>query len=137
MNDWHALNPAVIEEFRANGGQVSRFGGLPVIILHTIGARSGVLREIPLIPVFDGDDMYVYGTAAGSPTHPGWVHNLRGQARITVEYGTERFTADVVELPEADAQSMLQAHAKEQPQLAQYLASAAPRRVPVFSVNPT
>ena len=52
MNDW---NKAVIEEFRANGGKVAQFGDSPVVILHTIGAKSGELREIPLVALA-GDD---------------------------------------------------------------------------------
>jgi hypothetical protein len=53
VRDWATFNTAVIAEFRANGGEVARFGGLPVVIVHTIGAQSGKVREIPSIPVFE------------------------------------------------------------------------------------
>ena len=135
MIDWKPLNADVIAEFRSNEGKVAWFGDLPVVILHTIGARSGEVREIPLIVVLDGDDMLLFGTKAGSHTHPDWYFNLRANPRITIEYGTERFTADVVELSEADAERKVQKQARSTPLLVEYLKSAAPRVIPVFSIN--
>ena len=135
MRDWETLNAEVMAEFRANGGTVERFGGLPVIILHTIGARTGHVREIPLIPVFEGEQMMVYGTAAGSPTDPGWCFNLAGHPRIDVEYGGETFLADVIQLPEEEGERLVLRRAESSPQLAEYVAAAAPRVIPVFTVD--
>ena len=53
--DWKQLNPEVIAEFRANEGRVARFGDLEVVVLHTLGARSAKILEVPLIVVPDGD----------------------------------------------------------------------------------
>lgn len=135
MRDWATLNPEVIAEFRANDGVVARFGGMPVIILHTIGARTGELHEIPLIPVFEGERMLLYGTAAGSPKHPGWYYNLRAHPRVTAEYGSETFEVDVVQLGDHEAAGILSMHAMENETLVQYIESAAPRIVPVFEVH--
>lgn len=135
--DWSKLNKEVIEEFRASGGQVARFGGLPVVILHTIGARSGRVLEVPLIAVVDGDEMLLFGSAAGSPKHPSWYYNLRANPEIDVEYGRERFAARVVQLPEEEARSRVEVQARISEQFAGYLDSAAPRVIPVFSVRRT
>ena len=136
MRDWSTFNAEIVREFRSNGGRVTRFGGLPLIILHTVGARSGIVREVPLIPVLEGDDMFVFATAEGSPTHPAWYFNLRAHPRITVETAEGRFTADVVQLGDEDAASMVGPRAAAVAQLAEYVVSAAPRRIPVFSINP-
>ncbi|MBT3897662.1 MAG: nitroreductase family deazaflavin-dependent oxidoreductase, partial [Gammaproteobacteria bacterium] len=53
MMDWKLLNRNVIEEFRINSGRVAQFGDLPVVILNTIGAKTGNLLEVPLITVID------------------------------------------------------------------------------------
>jgi deazaflavin-dependent oxidoreductase (nitroreductase family) len=135
VRDWDTFNADVIAEFRSNGGEVARFGGLPVVIVHTIGARSGTVREVPLIPVFLDDQMLLFGTAAGSPAHPAWYFNLRAHPRVTVEYGTETYTADVALLPDADADRLVSRQAESAPQLAEYVASASPRVIPVFSIN--
>ena len=134
--NWVSFNSEIVEEFRANGGRVDRFGGLPVIILHTIGAVTGEVRLTPLIPVFDGDAMFVFATAAGAPKDPAWVANLRAHQRITVESADGEFVADVVPVATDDAQRMIEERAATTPQLAEYVSSAAPRAIPVFSVDP-
>jgi deazaflavin-dependent oxidoreductase (nitroreductase family) len=134
MIDWKTLNPQVIEEFRSNGGRVAQFGDLPVVILHTIGARSGRVREIPLVVIREGEEMLLFGTAAGASAHPAWYFNLRAQPRIEVELGSERFTAELVELPEAEASKKVETQAASIPQFAAYMESAAPRAIPVFSI---
>lgn len=135
MYDWSALNRAVIAEFRANAGKVARFGDSPVVILHTIGAKSGSVREVPLILVLDGDQKLLFGTSAGAAKHPDWYFNLKANPRITVEYGTERFDAEVLELPEAEARQKRQDQASSVPQFAEYVTTAAPRVIPVFSIH--
>ncbi len=132
MNEW---NRKVIAEFRENGGRVEQFGDMPLVILHTIGAKSGQLREIPLVPLVDGDQLTVFGSAGGSPKHPDWVFNLRGTPDITVEYGTETFDADVVELPAAEAADRLTRMGERFGNFAEYVESAAPRVIPAFTIT--
>ena len=133
MNDW---NRTVIEEFRANEGKVAQFGDAPVVILHTIGAKSGELREIPLVAlVGDEGDLTVFASKAGSPTNPDWYYNLKANPDIMVEYGAESFDAKVEELPEADAQARLQSQASLIPTFGDYVVSAAPRIIPAFSIS--
>jgi deazaflavin-dependent oxidoreductase (nitroreductase family) len=135
MIEWKKFNPEVIAEFRSNAGKVAQFGDLPVAILHTIGARSSKVREIPLIVIRDGEDMLIFGSAAGARAHPDWYYNLRAHPRIEVELGTERFTADVIELTGQDARKRVEFQASTTPQFADYVKSAAPRAIPVFSIT--
>jgi deazaflavin-dependent oxidoreductase (nitroreductase family) len=135
MRDWVAFNQEIIEEFRANDGRVARFGGLPVIIVHTVGARTGALRPTPLIPVFEGDDMFVFGTAAGAPKDPAWCANLRAHPRVSIETAEGEYVADVLPVDVEEAQRMIDERAATTPQLAEYVAAAAPRRIPVFTVT--
>ncbi len=132
VNDWNAQ---VISEFRANGGKVAQFGDAPLVILHTIGAKSGQLRETPLVALVQDDGMYVFASKAGAPTHPDWYYNLKSTPDITVEYGTETVDARLTELPEAEGQEKLQAQAALMPQFGEYVQSAAPRVIPAFSIE--
>ena len=134
MSDW---NTQIITEFRANGGKVAQFGDAPLVILHTIGAKSGELREIPLRRAGRGrraDRVRVRRPARTD--NPDWVYNLRANPSITVEYGTETFTADVTELSEADSQAKIQEQAALMPQFGEYVKTAAPRIIPAFSHHP-
>ncbi|HET7474698.1 MAG TPA: nitroreductase family deazaflavin-dependent oxidoreductase [Dermatophilaceae bacterium] len=97
MSDW---NNHVIEEFRANQGRVGGyFEGAPMILIHHVGARTGIVRVSPLV-YFPGDDgsMLVVASKGGAPDNPDWYHNLRAHPRVDVEVGTETFPVDVREL---------------------------------------
>jgi deazaflavin-dependent oxidoreductase (nitroreductase family) len=132
FNDW---NQQVIAEFRANGGKVAQFGDAPVVILNTIGAKSGQVREVPLVAYVNGDELTVFASKGGAPSNPDWYHNLKATPKITVEYGTDSFDADVVELPEDEAQARLRAQAALMPNFGEYIESAAPRVIPAFSIT--
>jgi deazaflavin-dependent oxidoreductase (nitroreductase family) len=89
-NDWNA---AIIEEFRANGGKVGgQFTGAPLLLLHSIGAKSGKTRVNPLVYQDLGHGRFaVFASKAGAPTNPDWYHNLVANPRAVVELGTETF----------------------------------------------
>jgi deazaflavin-dependent oxidoreductase (nitroreductase family) len=88
--DW---NKAIIEEFRANGGKVGgQFAGAPLLILHTVGAKSGKPRTNPVMFQDLGQgQVAVFASKGGAPTNPDWYHNLVANPRATVELGTEAF----------------------------------------------
>lgn len=132
MSDW---NTQIIAEFRASGGKAAQFGDAPLVILHTIGAKSGELREIPLVALVEGDTLYVFASKGGATTNPDWYFNLKATPSITVEYGTDTFTANVVELSADEAAAKLQAQAALMPQFGEYIKTAAPRAIPAFSIT--
>jgi deazaflavin-dependent oxidoreductase (nitroreductase family) len=83
-------NDRIIEEFRANEGRVGgQFEGVPILLLHHTGARTGAVRVNPLAYQADGDRFVVFGSKGGAPTNPDWYHNLRANPQATVEVGTE------------------------------------------------
>jgi deazaflavin-dependent oxidoreductase (nitroreductase family) len=99
MSDW---NTAIIEEFRANGGKVGgNFEGAPLLLLHTTGAKSGQERVAPVMYLDDpeNDRLLVFASKAGAPTHPDWYHNLKANPTVTLEVGTDTYTATASELP--------------------------------------
>ena len=115
--------------------KVARFGDLSVALLHTVGARSGEVRIVPLVVVADGEDRLVFGTKAGAKDHPDWALNLKAHPQITVELGTETFEAEVLELAQAEARKKVDTQAESNPHFAGYVSSAAPRAIPVFRIE--
>jgi deazaflavin-dependent oxidoreductase (nitroreductase family) len=96
VSDW---NTAIIEEFRANEGRVGgRFKGRGLLLLHTVGRKSGVERVNPLAYHADGDRYVIIASKGGAPTNPDWYYNLLANPRVTVEVGTETFEVEAVEL---------------------------------------
>lgn len=89
--DW---NKAIIEEFRANEGKVGgHFQNSTLLLLHTVGAKSGEKRINPMMTVQDGERYIVIASKGGAPTHPAWYHNLVANPDVTVEVGDEVFEA--------------------------------------------
>ncbi len=135
MTEMKNFNEKIIEEFRANNGQVAMFADYPMIILHTVGSKSGKTFLVPLVLTIEDGEMLLFASFAGAKKHPAWVSNLRANPTITVEVGDESFAARVVELAEAEAKSTVQRQADASEQFAKYVESAAPRDIPVFSIE--
>ncbi|HVM72274.1 MAG TPA: nitroreductase family deazaflavin-dependent oxidoreductase [Anaerolineales bacterium] len=94
MNTQNERNLAVIQEFRANGGRVGgRFEGKSLLLLHTVGARSGQERINPVACIKDGDRWVVIASKGGAPTNPDWYYNLLANPLVSVETGAEQFQA--------------------------------------------
>ena len=87
----HAFNAELIEDFRAHNGTVTLapFAGRPVVLLHHIGAKSGLERVNPVAYTLDGDNIIVIASNGGAPTNPAWYHNLRANPNTTVELGPD------------------------------------------------
>jgi deazaflavin-dependent oxidoreductase (nitroreductase family) len=93
MNDSAFIehNRRVIEEFRANGGNVD--GWAPLILLTTKGAKSGQTRIYPLMSVPYGDTYLAVASKGGAPKNPLWYYNLLAHPDVTVETENEKFEA--------------------------------------------
>lgn len=88
VNDW---NRQIVEEFRTNGGRVGgNFEGAPLLLLHSIGARSGQERINPMMYQRIGPrSVAVFASKGGAADNPDWYHNLLAHPDATVEIGTE------------------------------------------------
>jgi deazaflavin-dependent oxidoreductase (nitroreductase family) len=86
MSDW---NNKIIEEFRANEGKVGGpFEGAPVLLLHTVGARTGQGRVNPMMYQQVDGGYAVFASKGGAPSNPDWYHNLLADPKVTAEIGT-------------------------------------------------
>src|SRR3954466_14188000 len=76
-NDWNA---GIVAEFRANEGRVGgQFEGSTLLLLHTVGRRSGIERINPLAYFADGERYLIVASKGGHPSNPDWVLQSRGQ----------------------------------------------------------
>jgi deazaflavin-dependent oxidoreductase (nitroreductase family) len=128
---------AIVEEFRANGGRVGGpLAGTPILLLHHLGARSGIERVTPLAYRAYGDGRYVIvASNGGSPTHPRWYRNLKANPVVEVEVGTETFTARAEELDAAAHHPLWSELLAASPSLREFQAKAG-RRIPMFMLTP-
>src|SRR3712207_5721297 len=74
--------------YRATGGKLfGRMGKSPILLLNTVGRKSGKRRTSPLLYVMDGEDFVVIASKGGAATHPAWYLNLMANPGATVEIG--------------------------------------------------
>ena len=132
MSDW---NQSIIDEFRANGGKVGgRFAGGTLLLLHHIGARTGIERVSPLAYFPDGDRMLVMASKGGAPTNPDWYHNLKANPRVKIEVGTETVEVEATELVGAEREAMWVKITARMPGFAAYEKHSQGRKIPVFAL---
>ena len=74
--------------YRATRGKLfGRMGKSPILLLNTVGRKSGKKRTSPLLYVMDGEDFVIIASKGGAPSHPAWYLNLKGNPEATVEIG--------------------------------------------------
>ncbi len=67
-----------------------RLRDLPVVILTTLGAKSGKIRKTPVMRVEHDGTYAVVASMAGAPNHPVWYHNLVADPRVELQDGPVR-----------------------------------------------
>ena len=132
--DFAEMNRRVIEEFRSSGGKAGGvFEGKPLVLVHHVGAKSGTERIAPLVPLLEGDRIFIFASKGGADTNPDWYHNLVANPDTVVEQGTDTFpvTARVLDGDERDEVYAKQVAAE--PQFGDYQRSTT-RLIPVIEL---
>ena len=89
--DIKSFNQKLIQEFRANRGQLSgQMAGRTLMLLTTTGAKSRKERTAVLGFGKDGDRFVVIASGNGAPKHPAWYVNLLANPIATVEVGPDK-----------------------------------------------
>ncbi len=134
MSTWADRNPLIIEEFRKNQGKVGgHFAGAPMLLLHTVGAKSGQSRTNPVMYLPERDRWIIFATKAGGPTSPDWYHNLLANPNVTVEVGTETFEAIATVVAGKERDSLYAHQAQLYPIFAGYEEKTS-RKIPVVAL---
>ena len=132
MSDW---NKKIIAEFRANDGKVGGpLANNTLLLLHTIGAKSGKERINPLVTYEDDQRLVVVASAGGAPSHPDWYYNLRANPVVEVEYGTETFQARAQETAEPERSRLYAGMEDRFDSFSEYKVKAG-RVIPVFTLS--
>jgi deazaflavin-dependent oxidoreductase (nitroreductase family) len=84
-----------VERYRATDGEEGHdwLEGSPVLLLTTIGRKSGEERTTPLIYGRSGDDVLVVASQGGSDEPPAWFRNLEADPEVGVQIWGDRFRA--------------------------------------------
>jgi deazaflavin-dependent oxidoreductase (nitroreductase family) len=129
------MNRQIIEEFRANEGRVGGpFEGVPLALLHSRGAKTGEERINPLGCLDFEGTLYVFASNGGRAEHPGWYYNVQADPHVTVEFGTDTFTATARVLERAERQRIWEEQVRRFPAFGDYQ-DKVDRVIPVVALE--
>jgi deazaflavin-dependent oxidoreductase (nitroreductase family) len=132
MSDW---NKAIIEEFRANKGKVGgQFEHTLLLLLHTKGAKSGLERINPLAYFVDDNRYVVIASKGGADTDPDWYRNVLANPEVSVEVGTEQFSATAAAPSEPERTNLYEKMEKINPGFTGYKQKTS-RVIPVVTLT--
>jgi deazaflavin-dependent oxidoreductase (nitroreductase family) len=131
------FNERNIAEFRANHGRVGgNFEGAPLVILHTVGAKSGDPRTNIMMYQADGERYLVFASAAGADKNPAWYWNLKAHPDTRIEVGDDIVDVHATELDGNERDEKYALQAERYPGFADYEAKTT-RVIPVVALTPT
>ena len=90
--------------YQRTGGRIGhRIPGAPnSLLLHTVGAKTGLPRTNSLSYARDGDSYLVVASNGGDRRAPGWLHNLRAEPSVEINIGPRRLAAAAIEVGSSD-----------------------------------
>lgn len=131
------FNERNIEEFRANHGRVGgNFEGAPLVILHTVDAKSGEPRTNIMMYLADGDRYLIFASKAGADTNPAWYWNLKANPDARIEVGDDIVDVHASELEGKERDDKYALQAERYPGFADYEAKTS-RVIPVVALTAT
>ena len=136
--DWVAEQ---VEKYEASGGTEAntlRDTGIPIIVMTTVGHKTGAVRKVPLMRVEHDGEYAIIASKGGAPSHPGWYHNLVADSNVQIQDGPapDDYT---VRLVTGDERAAWYARGGAVfPPYTEYAekAGAADREIPVFVATP-
>src|SRR5712692_8127013 len=130
------FNAHTIAEFRSNHGKVGGpFKGAPLLLLHTVGARSGKPRINPVMYLQDGKRYLVFASKGGADTNPDWYYNLKAHPDVKIEVGDDTIEVHAEEITGAERDKIYARKSSLVPQFTEY-AQKTKRIIPVIALTP-
>ena len=124
------------EKFEASGGtEAADLQGRPIILLTSIGARTGKLRKTPLMRVEHNGEYAVVASRGGAPTHPVWYWNLVSNPHVELQDGNVKRDYTAREVSGEERAVWWERAVEAWPPYAEYQ-TKTDRIIPVFVLTP-
>ena len=120
------------ERYEASGGaEATDLRGRPIIVLTSVGARTGKLRKTALMRVEHEGDYAVVASQGGAPKHPVWYHNLKANPHVELQDGPTRRDYLAREVTGEEKVTWWERAVETWPDYAKYQTKTT-RQIPVF-----
>jgi deazaflavin-dependent oxidoreductase (nitroreductase family) len=109
--------------------------GKPVILLTTIGAKSGKIRKTPLMRVEHGGEYAVVASLGGAPKNPVWYYNIKAHPQVELQDGADTKDYEAREVFGDEKAAWWERAVEAWPDYAEYQ-TKTDRQIPVFVLTP-
>jgi deazaflavin-dependent oxidoreductase (nitroreductase family) len=124
------------EKYMSSGGtEGTEMQGKPVILLTSIGAKTGKLRKTPLMRVEHDGQYAIVASLGGAPKHPVWYHNVKKNPRVELQDGAVTGDYDAREVFGDEKAIWWERAVQAWPDYAKYQTKTE-RQIPVFVLTP-
>ncbi|KUI40307.1 nitroreductase family deazaflavin-dependent oxidoreductase [Mycobacterium sp. GA-2829] len=124
------------EKYMESGGtEATELNGRPIILLTTVGAKSGKLRKTPLMRVEHQGEYAVVASLGGAPKHPVWYFNIKQNPRVELQDKTVTKEYDAREVFGEEKAQWWERAVEAYPDYADYQ-KKTDREIPVFVLTP-
>jgi deazaflavin-dependent oxidoreductase (nitroreductase family) len=125
-----------VEAYEASGGtEGTTLRGVPVVVVTSVGAKSGKLRKNPVMRVEHDGKYALVASKGGAPSHPTWYHNLVAHPRVELQDGPDRREYTVRVAEGAERAQWWERAVAVWPDYADYQ-TRTDREIPVFIAEP-
>lgn len=126
-----------VEEYESSGGTAgTTMNGMPVVVLTSVGAKTGKLRKTPLMRVEHEGVYAVVASLGGAPQHPVWYHNIRNHPHVELQDGPARRDMVAREVVGEEKEQWWARAVAAYPPYDDYQQKTE-RQIPVFVLEPT
>jgi F420H(2)-dependent quinone reductase len=103
----HGFMGTAVWVYRRSGGRIGgTMFGAPLLLLTTVGRKSGRSWTVPVMYQIDGDRWVVVASNGGSPRHPAWWLNLRSHPEASIQVGRDTYPVTAVEAVGAEREGL-------------------------------
>jgi F420H(2)-dependent quinone reductase len=132
-SDWARENA---EKYMESGGaEGTELKGKPVILLTTIGAKTGKIRKTPLMRVEQDGQYAIVASLGGAPKNPVWYYNVKSHPRVELQDGPVTRDYEAREVFGNERAAWWKRAVEAWPDYAQYQ-TKTDRQIPLFVLTP-
>jgi deazaflavin-dependent oxidoreductase (nitroreductase family) len=131
--DWVRKDADRIMESGSTDG--SEMKGKPIILLTTIGAKSGKIRKTPVMRVEHGGEYAVVASLGGAPKNPVWYYNIKAHPQVELQDGADTKDYEAREVFGDEKAAWWERAVEAWPDYAEYQ-TKTDRQIPVFVLTP-
>ena len=131
MVNWKYFGKVHKVLYKLSGGRFgARMGWIKVVLVDTVGRRTGKLRTVPIACYPYKDSVVVSASNSGQEKHPAWYLNMKAHPQVTVQLGKERYKAIAEDVPEEDRAALWPTIVEINKHQGEYLAQVE-RKIPL------